>query len=135
MSIQDAIEWTQTQVAAISGIKRAPFYAPENINEYPFVVAYMGGGVIEFDVALATAGRHAIILEFHVARKDLPNDIQNAAPYVESIPAAIMTDPTMGGTVELFENITYEFAPMRWDAVDTIGFRFTINGIKIRSCP
>lgn len=133
MSLQDVINDIQDSIGAISGIKNAPDYPPENINEYPFVVAYMGTGTIDFDAPPSTKGLHSIIVELHVARKDLPNDISIASPFVDSIPAAIMADVTLGGTVQLFENITYEFAVMRWDAVDTIGFRFTVNGVSQRS--
>ncbi|MCP3909229.1 MAG: hypothetical protein GY712_14590 [Oceanicoccus sp.] len=134
MTLQAAIEDVQATIGAISGIKAAPNYAPEKINEYPFSVAYMGGGLIDFDTPSATKGLHIIVIELHVARKDLPNDISIVAPFIDSIPAALMADPTLGGTVGLFENITYEFTPMQWDAVETIGYRFFINGVSQRSC-
>jgi hypothetical protein len=133
MSLQDAIDDVNATVRALAGIKSALDYPPEQANEYPFWVAYMGNGVFTFDTYPATKGLHTIIGELHVARKDLPNDISIAAPFVDSIPVAIMADVTLGGTVGLFENITYEFAAMRWDAVDTVGFRFLINGISQRS--
>ncbi|MBT7070744.1 MAG: hypothetical protein HN975_07640 [Anaerolineae bacterium] len=134
MTLQAAVEQVQDLMGAVSGVKSAPDYPPENINEYPFVVAYMGGGEIVFDTPSAYKGLHTIIIELHIARKDLPNDIEIAAPYVDSIPAALMADATLAGTVNLFDNITYEFTEMLWDAVETIGFRFSINGVSQRSC-
>ena len=134
MALQDAINHIQDLTGAVDGIRAAPDYPPEQSNVYPFCVAYMGTGEIGFDAGVGTAGIHSIVVELHVARKDLARDIAKAAPYVDSIPAALLADPTLGGTVELFENITYEFTPMQWDTVETVGFRFILNGVKQRSC-
>ncbi len=132
MTLQATVEWIQDQTGALSGIRTAPDFPLEQVGAFPFVVAYMGGGTFEKGEAGGIVERHDFIIELHIARKDLPRDIEKAVAYVDSIPAAIMADSTLGGTVLQFESIVYEFAPeMFWDAVKTIGFRFTVTGAEI----
>jgi hypothetical protein len=134
MALQDAIAWVQTTIGALDGVKNAPEYPPEQSSSFPFSVAYMGSGEYPYATDKFTLdANHEIIIEFHVAKKILPRAIATAAPFVESIPAAIATDLTLGSNVHGFERIEYEFAPdMFWDTVQTIGFRFVISGIKVR---
>ena len=80
-------------------------------------------------------GLHNLVVELHVARKDLPRDIQKALVYSESIPNVILLKFKNGTftAIEMLDTITYEFLAMAWAGVDTIGFRFTINQVKMVS--
>ncbi len=47
--------------------------------------------------------------------------------YAESIPNAIMADPTLGGTVDtVVDPITYTFGAMEWAGLETIGYSYEI---------
>lgn len=133
MTLQSAIAGAQTIVGAISGIRSAPAYPPEELSVFPFAVAYSGGGTWEFGPAGDKKGLHNIIVELHVQRKDLARDVTAAMAYSDSIPNALMLDTTLGGNASTFGRITYVFGPLGYGGIDTIGFRFTIEAVKIIS--
>ncbi len=136
-TLQDAISQAQLYARTLAGIKGAPAYAPEQMSDFPFCVAYSGGGTWEFGAGQQKKGLHTIVLELHVARKNLPGDIAAAMAYSDSIPALLMskllTDNKWNGTVDTFGSIRYTFGPMGWNGAKTIGFRFFIEGIKMQS--
>jgi len=109
------------------------------MNVFPFIVTHPGTGEWSSDVPGNKIGLHTITVELHVARKDLPRDIQKAMAYSESIPNALLKAvATVSGdkfdnTISTFDRITYTFGPLGWAGVDTIGFRFQIVGVKMQS--
>ena len=133
MGLQTAISALQDIVGAVSGIKKAPDYAPDSINAFPFSVAYADSGTFENVSADFGKALHTLIVEIHVARVDLPASIKNVMEYGDSVPAAILAKPTLNNTVSTFRDITYTFGPLDWGTTKTIGFRFQINGVKILS--
>ena len=133
MALQDAIEKVQNLAGAVSGIRAAPDYLPESLNIFPFLVCYAGTGSFEYSPAGVMKGLHNIILELHVARHDLPRDTKSAMQYSDSIPKAIMADPTLGGTVSTIGRITYTFGGMQYGDQMTLGFRFTLEGVKLQT--
>ncbi len=134
-TLQSAIDEIQAQIRTLSGIRAAPDEPPDQISAYPFVVAYASSGEWRFQTPETKVGLHDIVVELHVARKDLPRDVQNAMSYSDSIPNAIMLALKDGtfSAIETFERITYEFVSLGWGGVDTIGFRFTVVGVKLSS--
>ena len=134
MALVDVIEKIAACVGGISGIRAAPTYPDEQINVFPFAVVYPESGEASFGgPAGLRLNLDAVVVELHVARKDLPRDIENALPYVDSIPNEIMDellDTKLTATVDTFESITWTFGALNWGAQETLGFRFTINGIK-----
>jgi len=133
MALQDAIAKVQELAGAVSGIRAAPEYLPESINIFPFLVCYAGSGSFEIAPAGVMKGLHNIILELHVARQDLPRDTKNVMQYSDSIPQAIMADPTLGGTVSTIGSISYTFGGMQYGTQQTLGFRFTIQSVKLQT--
>jgi hypothetical protein len=138
-TLQSTIEAIQDAVLTVSGIKNAPDYAPDKLpGVFPFVVTYPDSGVWMWGTAGAKKGLHSITVELHVSRNDIVFALKELDLYVETIPNAIMKDPTLGGNVDTFggaggEAITYQYGPMNYGGVDTMGITFTINNIKIRS--
>lgn len=135
-TLQEAIDQIQDIVGAISGIKSAPHEPPEKLSAYPFAVAYLGTGEFRAGPGRgAYTGEHSIILELHVARKNLAYDVARAMAYAKSIPNALF-DAHADGTFTAFGAmvgpIRYEFGPLGWGGAETIGFRFTIEGVSTR---
>ncbi len=137
-TLDDAIGEIQADIRALDGIRAAPDYAPEQMNAFPFSVVYPGSGEFTSDVPGGMKGLHSITIELHVARKDLPRDIAKAMPFVQSIPNALLKavatqgGDRFGGTIDTFGRITYEFGPLDWGATQTIGWRFRMEGVKIK---
>jgi hypothetical protein len=74
---------------------------------FPFTVAYEGAGTWEL-----SAGQKRwigdVIVELHMARKDLPRDVAKAAYYSDKVPNAILkefTSDLLGGTTEAITSI------------------------------
>ena len=132
MALQDAIDWVQDTIGGLEGIRKAPHEPTESIKVFPFSRAYAGEGVIEVGAIGTDRALHSIVVEIHVARTDLPRDVAKAMPYVDSVPAALLADPTLGGTVSTFGRIRYRFGPMGVGGEDTIGFRFWLEDVKVQ---
>lgn len=131
---KDAILAVQDIVSAIPGIHAAPDYPPEQINDFPFSIAYPGDGEHVVGTLFNNTGERKflgqIILEVHVSRADLPSAVQASIGFGDSIPNALLKNPTLNGTVSTFASITQTFGELDWDITKTLGYRFIINGVK-----
>ena len=136
MTLAGAISWLQTTMKAQPGIRQAPEYAPDILNDFPAVVAYEGPGTITPGASGEYTMLFSIVVDLHVARRDMARDISTVRGYVQSIPVAILADPTMGGSVSTYSNIQFsgliQLLPDTTGQVGTIGYRWTIQGVKIR---
>jgi hypothetical protein len=135
MSLVDAIKDIQYTISSIPGIRSAPDDPPEDATAYPFVVAYAGSG--EFRTG-EPAGQMlylgSIIVDLHVARKDLPRDAEKAMTYHESIPNDILEDTTLGGTISTCGPVSCSgLIAMSYGGQDTLGLRFTVQNVKIQA--
>ena len=117
----------------MAGIRAAPDYAPDKLTVFPFALAYAKMGVFEVAPIGYGKGLHTVVVEVHVARKDLPRDIQAAMAFSDAIPLALLADTTLGGVVSTFGRVRYEFGPMAWGGMETLGFRFFIEEIKLQT--
>lgn len=138
-TLQQVIDAIQDDLGALTGIREAPDEAPENMNVFPFVVVYPSSGEWRSDIPGNKIGLHTLTVELHVARKDLPRDIQKAMAYSESIPNTLLkavastSGDLFASTISTFDRITYTFGPLGWAGVDTLGFRFQVIGVKMQS--
>ena len=138
-TLQAVIDQIQDVVAAISGIRAAPHEPPDNINIYPFAVAFAKTGTWTLGKPTGCmTGMHDIVIELHTGvRKDLARDVTAAMAYAKSVPNAIGTAQLVTVSLTALEaigSITYEFGPMVWGPLDksvnTIGWRWTIHNVK-----
>lgn len=133
MGLQAAIAAIQAVMRGMTGIRYAPDYPLDAINVYPYAVCFAGSGEWRQEPALWKKGLHTITLQVHWARKDLPRDVGKAMLFAESIPNAIMKDPTLAGTVDtVLDPISYTFGVLSWGGTENIGFEFKIM-IKVQS--
>lgn len=135
MTLQAAITQLQTTLAALTGIRAAPEYPPEDAAAFPFLIAYAGQG--QFNAG-EPAGMMkylgTIIIDLHIARKDLPRDTAKAMVYHDLIPNEILSDTTIGTTVSTCGPVrTSGLIFMKYAEVDTLGIRFTIDNVKIQA--
>jgi len=137
MAIQDVIERMADKIEAISGIKGVSDYLPESLpTTENWVVIYPGasefmGGPVGYMTAL-----YSVVIEIHTPRKVLPYAVERIMPYFDDIPVALLDDlydGLMDNTVSHFEAITSTgLVAMNYEGIDTIGFRYTVSGIKIQ---
>ena len=119
----------QDAVAALTGVKFAPEYPPENASDFPFVVVYPD----VFEAWVNTPDDYRMLydvrVELHIARKDLPSDVATLLPYAESGPKAII-----GALVDnayAFERLDGSFGALAWQEQTTIGYVWIIRRVKI----
>ena len=132
--LQDAIDEIQVLMRALPGIRDAPDEPPDQIAAYPFVVAYASTGTWDAQTPETIIGLHNIIIELHIARRDLPHAVEEAMKYSDQIPDTLykaLRDQTISA-IETWNNLTYIFGELNYDMVETIGFQFTLNGVKMR---
>ena len=133
IDLQAAIASVQTTIAAISGIRQAPATPPEDATSFPFVVAYAGAG--EFMGASPASSLKylgSIIVDLHLARKDLPRDVAKVMTYHTSIPNAILNDITLGGNLDMCGPVACSgLIVMQYGDQETLGLRYTIQNVKI----
>ena len=129
LDIQKAIR------ANTDGLKQVPNRPPEKAADYPFVVTYPESGNQEWSDYNHRVDTHTAVIELHIARKDLPIDVEWALTFIESIPAALKTAEKAGnlGNITGFGALEYTFGPMSWGGVDTLGVRWTLSDIVIHT--
>lgn len=135
MTLQAAITQLQTTLGALSGIRGAPEYPQENTSVFPFLVAYAGmGDFIAGEPAGMMKYLGSIIVDLHVARKDLPRDAEKAMGYHDTIPNAILKDTTIGGTISTCGPVHVSgLIALKFGELDTLGIRFTVENVKIQA--
>jgi len=139
MALQDVIDRMETKIEAISGIKGASNYLPEALPVtenwvviYPGETRFMGGNPAGMMTAL-----YSVIVELHSPRQNLPAAIKRVMPYFSAIPNALyddLFDGLLNNTVSTIGDITSSgLISMQYAGIDTVGFRYTVNNIKIQS--
>lgn len=133
MSLQDAINEIRTKVLTVSDIQDVPEYAPEQLNAFPIVVVYPFEGEWKSNDSTFKTSLHTIIVELHVQRNDLPNAVQSAMAFSDSIPIALIDGLGTYTYIRTWESIRYRAGPMKWAEIDTWGFRWFIADVKLQS--
>lgn len=129
--LNDAILQVQTIVSGITGINSAPLYPPENVGTFPFCTTHASSGYWGFGPGGGIKGMHTIVIEIHIARKDLPLDVQVTMPFGDLVAEVLLADPTLGGTVSTFGRLSYTYGAMAWGELLTIGWRISLEEVKI----
>lgn len=139
---QNVINEIMRIIGGLSGIKGAPDFPPEDAANFPFAIAYEGPGSYEWGTAGGNYGEMramlSVIVELHVARIDLPKDIQKASFYSDAIPNAIMKgvrSNQLNNKLDAISGIsTSGLIGMAFGSreLNTLGFRFTVEDIKVR---
>ena len=132
-TIDAAVTYVRATVGAIDGIRNAPTGLPDNLSIYPAFVAWPGQSECYRESSDTVRGLWSIVGQLHFSRRDLGTAAAQATPFYRLIELALMTDPTMGGACDTYERILFSpLKPMLWGDNQTIGFEFTVSGIKIR---
>jgi len=124
-------------VDSVSGITLAPTYPRETMNETPFAVTYVTNGEIDAGPIGTRKSLTNIAIDVLIIRRDIALDMETLTPFIDSVPAALLTEISTGGdifsgTIDTFESISIEFLPqIDYGGVQMIGYRFLMNNVKI----
>jgi hypothetical protein len=133
-SVVGCIEQVQTLARALGGIRSAPNEPPEKAGAFPFAMAYEGAGRWTIgEPAGALTYRGDVVLEIHVARKDMPMDVQALRRYIEELPEALADDPTLDGNAStIVGDVTFEgLVASGYAGVETLAYRWRVN-VKVQ---
>jgi hypothetical protein len=126
-----------TVLAAVSGVNQAPERPNETQNDYPFVVTYLVSGELGAGATGTRKSLYNIAIDLLTNRMDLNRDLQILNPFIDTIPAALIAEVSVGGdkfssTISTFDTISMTFLPaVDYAGVQMIGYRFMLNNVKI----
>jgi hypothetical protein len=125
-TIEQVMTRIQTTVTAVTGVRKAPAKPPEQMSVFPFAICLPATGEYLVNGGWAQ-GLDEVTLDIHVARRDLPRDVDKLIVFWDSIPAALNADTQLNGTICVIRYpIRRSFATFNWGALQTIGIRFVI---------
>lgn len=128
MALTDIIAVLQSHAAGLSGVRAAPANPPESVNQPPMAVTFVAEmesdlGAIGFGTLVQKVTFHTLIFK---SRQSLPEDVKSMTPYGDSFPAAVYSDPRLGGTVNTLDQPqTAKFGRIEYAGVEKyIGWTF-----------
>ena len=129
--IESALSAVVGIVATVTGIQQVPVNPPDTISAATVALVYAQSGVIDNGVVGTKKALHIFAVDVLTQRTELARDLARVKPFLDTVPAALLADPTFGGTVLTFESIVYQMIMPEYAGVPMIGYQFSINGIKI----
>lgn len=132
--LEDAYEELQQLLSTITGLRSAPDYPPDKPGTFPFLVVFPASGTfapVTFD---GPEGAHTVIIQIHVARKDLARDLKDAIPYVEKIAKKLLYQDhsNLNSTVDDIGELRYTFGDLEWGGVPTLGYSCELDIMMMR---
>jgi hypothetical protein len=129
--IESAVSAVVTLVRTVTGVMQVPVNPPDTVNVATFAVVYAQSGTIDNGVIGTKKALHNIAVDILTTRTDLARDMARIKPFIDLFATALLADPTFAGTVQTYENITYELVTTDYASVPMIGYKFLLNNVKI----
>ena len=124
------IEAVQAVVRNVPGIRKVPESIPDQLAAWPAaVIYYQTGGYETGDHGISDAA-HNIAVDVMMPRKDLASAMRVLTPFIKSVPAQLMQDPTFGDLCEPPARIDYELFTVTYAETEAIGYRFVMQKVK-----
>ena len=135
MALKDAAQEIIDELRKISDIRRVPDEPPETNSQFPFAVVYPLRGNYAGGPPGLMKGLHGVVIELHVARKDLPRDYDKVMDIIDQIPEQLLSAMKNGrfSYLDTFDVIEYEFGALSWAGVDTLGVTYTMTNTKVQT--
>lgn len=135
MALKDAAQEIVDELRKISDLRRVPDEPPESNSQFPFAVVYPVRGNYQGGPPGLMKGLHSVVIELHVARKDLPRDYSTVMDIIDQIPEQMLSALKNARFSELdtFGLIKYEFGALSWGGVDTLGVTYIMQNTKIQT--
>ena len=125
VTLEAVVAAVQDLALTVTGVKEAPDSLPSKIGGGVAVITYPESGVVGSNSSGFSTELHVIALDIVVPGSDYKQTYAFGSPILAALLRKITENPTLGGTVQTYDNITYSFD--RYALVWTI----KINGVKI----
>lgn len=129
--IESACSAIVTILSGISAFQHVPIDPPDTISVSTFAIVYPKDGTIDNGVVGGKKSLHNISIDALTKRGDQAQDLARMKPFLDTVPAALLADPTLTNTVQTFASISYELITPNYSGIEMIGYQFTINDVKI----
>ncbi|MCK9600783.1 MAG: hypothetical protein M0R06_17210 [Sphaerochaeta sp.] len=128
-TLASACNAIQIAAGGVSGIKYAPEQPPETPEDFPFVVTYPETFTGTINTMEDFRMLYNITVELHISRQDLPVDVARLLAYAESFPNVIFK--ALKTNAIAASGITGTFGALEWGGIETIGYRWTVQNVKV----
>jgi hypothetical protein len=129
--VENVVTAVVALIDGVAGLQQVPVNPPETVNVATYALVYAENGNIDNGVVGSKKALHNISIDVLTKRTDLARDMGRIKPFVDLIPAALLADPTLTGTAQTFEGLSYEFITPEYAGVANIGYKFILQNVKI----
>jgi hypothetical protein len=134
MTLDGAIRSVQSILGGISGIRSAPDYPPDSVNQGLTIITRPGPGNWQYRAVapLDKRGQHTIIIELMTPHRDMARDIQALCGYLDIIPDALMQDVTLRGAADQIGDIrTDGLVRLEYNGIDMLAIRWHLENVYL----
>jgi len=127
MSLAAAVTALVTVAGGGSGVVRAYSDPPESISEFPAALIYAQSGTLEGVSRGLSRNMHQVRIDILSERTQLPQAVNEAKAWPDSLLGRLRADETLGGAVSgIVWPVTYEAIAMQYNALTHYGMRFVV---------
>ncbi len=127
MSLSAAITALVTVAGGVSGVVRVYTDPPESISEFPAALVYAERGTLEGISSGLSRNIHQVRIDILSERTQLPQAVNEAKAWPDSVQSRLRADETLGGAVSaIVWPVTYEAIAMQYNALTHYGMRFVV---------
>jgi hypothetical protein len=126
-TLPEVVAAVQDLALAVTGVKQAPDSLPSTATTGGVACyTYPLDGVIEVNSSGFSTELHTIAIDLLVGGADYGQTYKLGLSILGPLLRKLTENPTLGGTVQTFGNITYSFNP------DALLWTVKLNGVKIQ---
>lgn len=126
VTLESVVSAVQMLCLAVTGIKQAPASIPDKVGGGITTIAYPESGVVGANSAGFSTELHVIAIDLIVPGSDYAQTYKFGSPILAALLRKLIENPTLGGTVQTYDNLTYSFDR------DALVWTIKINGVKIQ---
>ena len=122
MAFADACDRIMALLRTQTWILQAPNDPPASATQFPFAALFPGTGTAVRQNDAIRQDMHTVHIEIHWAFRDMPRNTGDAKDRIDTLLNLFWGDITLNATVDTITDIGYEFGPMMWGTLDTLGY-------------
>ena len=125
-TLEEVVAAVQVLALTVPGVRQAPTSIPDKLGGGVTVIAYPDSGVVGANSSGFSTELHTIALMIEVPGSDYAQNYKLGSPVLAALLRKLIANPTLGGTVQTFDNLTYTFD------FNALLWTIKINGVKIQ---